>query len=51
MSYGTVPGGTLAVTGLATGHVWLAVASLGLVVAGALLVRLSFRRGRSPMSG
>ncbi|GAA4959548.1 hypothetical protein GCM10023205_23200 [Yinghuangia aomiensis] len=52
MPYGSVsaPGGVLAATGLATGQVWLVVVSLLLVLAGVLLVRLSFRRGRSPFA-
>ncbi|WP_150256259.1 LPXTG cell wall anchor domain-containing protein [Nocardiopsis deserti] len=47
--YAASSGGTLAVTGLATGYLWLVVAGFLLVVAGALLVRVSFRRDRGPL--
>ncbi|WP_017571153.1 LPXTG cell wall anchor domain-containing protein [Nocardiopsis halotolerans] len=47
--YTASSGGTLAVTGLATGYLWLIAVGLVLVVAGALLVRVSFRRDRGPM--
>lgn len=50
MPYGSAAtGGTLAYTGLAMGHVWLAASGLGLVLVGAVLVRLGFRRGRGPL--
>ncbi|MEU6393689.1 hypothetical protein [Streptomyces sp. NPDC046939] len=51
MSYGSIvgPGSTLAATGLATGQVWLVVTSFVAVVAGAALVRTSFRRGKGPV--
>ncbi|RNL85784.1 LPXTG cell wall anchor domain-containing protein [Halostreptopolyspora alba] len=42
-------GATLAATGVATGYLWLVVTGLLLVVAGALLIRLSFRRHRGPI--
>ncbi|MER8034836.1 hypothetical protein ACWEP8_28045 [Streptomyces hydrogenans] len=45
----TAPGGTLAATGLATGQLWLVAASVGAVIAGAILVRLAFRRGKGPV--
>ncbi|MGW3767570.1 hypothetical protein [Actinomadura verrucosospora] len=49
MSYGSAAtGGTLAYTGLAMGHTWLA-AALGLVLLGSVLVRFGFRRGRGPL--
>ncbi|GAA0274589.1 hypothetical protein GCM10010302_10210 [Streptomyces polychromogenes] len=45
----TAPGGTLAATGLATGQLWLVAASVPIVIAGALLVRLAFRREKGPV--
>lgn len=45
----TAPGSTLAATGLATGQLWLVGASIATVIAGALLVRLAFRRGKGPV--
>ncbi|WP_017595847.1 LPXTG cell wall anchor domain-containing protein [Nocardiopsis potens] len=52
MSYGsgTGSGAALAATGMAAGYSWLVAAGLVLVVAGALLIRVSFRRGRGPMA-
>ncbi|MDT0265006.1 hypothetical protein RM844_01750 [Streptomyces sp. DSM 44915] len=51
MPYGSVggSGGALAATGMATGQLWLTVASVALVLLGVGLVRLSFRRGRGPV--
>ncbi len=51
MPYGSTvgPGAGLAATGLATGQAWLLVASVTAVLLGALLVRVSFRRGRGPV--
>jgi LPXTG-motif cell wall-anchored protein len=51
MPYGTTaaPGGTLAATGLATGYLWMVAVGLVLVVAGALLIRLTFRRHQGPV--
>ncbi|HEU5027337.1 MULTISPECIES: hypothetical protein [Actinomadura] len=50
MPYGSAAtGGTLAYTGFAMGHVWLAATGLGLVLVGTVLVRLGFRRGRGPL--
>ncbi|MEV5885299.1 hypothetical protein AB0L74_21635 [Streptomyces sp. NPDC052020] len=46
----TGPGGALAATGLAAGQAWLAVVCAVLVVTGVALVRLTFRRGRGPVS-
>ena len=50
MPYGSAagPGATLAATGFATGYFWLVATGLLLVVAGALIIRLSFRRGVGP---
>ncbi|MEU0239384.1 LPXTG cell wall anchor domain-containing protein [Nocardiopsis sp. NPDC006198] len=47
--YSTGSGATLAATGFAAGYLWLVVVGLVLVVAGALLVRVSFRRDRGPL--
>ncbi|MFJ8859042.1 hypothetical protein ACIRD8_11460 [Streptomyces sp. NPDC102451] len=51
MPYGSIvgPGSTLAATGLATGQVWLVVASVSAVLLGAVTVRMSFRRGKGPV--
>ncbi|MGW7518354.1 hypothetical protein ACWGJ2_22490 [Streptomyces sp. NPDC054796] len=51
MPYGSItgPGGTLAATGLATGQMWLVVLSVVAVLAGVVLTRTSFRRGKGPL--
>ncbi|MBB4930565.1 LPXTG-motif cell wall-anchored protein [Lipingzhangella halophila] len=51
MNYGSTsgPGATLAATGFTTGYYWLVITGLVLVVAGALLIRLTFRRGVGPV--
>ncbi|GGZ82009.1 hypothetical protein ACH5AJ_14890 [Streptomyces rochei] len=51
MPYGSIvgPGSTLAATGLATGQIWLVVASVIAVLVGAIMVRVSFRRGKGPV--
>ncbi|MDA2804910.1 hypothetical protein [Nocardiopsis suaedae] len=51
MPYGSAsgPGATLAATGVATGYTWLVATGLILVVAGALMIRLSFRRKTGPL--
>lgn len=46
----TGSGGVLAATGLAAGQAWLVVVCAVLVLTGAALVRLRFRRGRGPVS-
>ncbi|MFD6098320.1 hypothetical protein ACFVWN_09955 [Nocardiopsis flavescens] len=50
MPYGssTGSGATLAVTGIATGHLWLVGIGLALTLVGALFIRFSFRAGRGP---
>jgi LPXTG-motif cell wall-anchored protein len=50
MPYGsaTGSGATLAVTGIATGHVWIIAIGLALTLIGALFIRLSFRTDRGP---
>ncbi|UED85373.1 hypothetical protein [Streptomyces profundus] len=40
-------GAGLALGGIALGQVWFVVGALALVLAGALLVRTTFRRGKS----
>ncbi|MEV6259514.1 hypothetical protein AB0M42_01915 [Streptomyces sp. NPDC051784] len=51
MPYGSIvgPGSTLAATGLATGQLWLVAVSVAAVLVGAVLVRVSFRRGKGPV--
>ncbi|MDX2546369.1 hypothetical protein ACOT81_36095 [Streptomyces sp. WI04-05B] len=51
MPYGSIvgPGSVLAATGLATGQVWLVAVSVVAVLVGAVLVRISFRRGKGPV--
>ncbi|WP_017589628.1 hypothetical protein [Nocardiopsis ganjiahuensis] len=50
MPYGsaTGSGATLAITGFATGHLWVIAIGLVLTLAGAVLIRLSFRADRGP---
>ncbi|MGD9485301.1 hypothetical protein WDH52_18970 [Streptomyces sp. TRM70308] len=48
MNYGEIAatGGGLSLFGLAFGQVWLVVLACAVVLAGALLVRVTFRRGK-----
>lgn len=50
MGYGTLAstGASIAIGGVILDQFWLVGASLGLVVAGALVIRYGFRRGKSP---
>ncbi|GAA1468004.1 hypothetical protein NE857_18435 [Nocardiopsis exhalans] len=50
MPYGsaTGSGATLAVTGFATGHLWIIAIGLLLTLAGAACIRFSFRSGVGP---
>lgn len=50
MPYGSAagPGATLAATGFATGYFWLVAIGIVLVVAGALIIRATFRAGVGP---
>lgn len=49
MPYGSATGGTtLAVTGIATGHLWLIAIGLLLTVVGAVLIRCTFRADLGP---
>ncbi|GAB2503078.1 LPXTG cell wall anchor domain-containing protein [Nocardiopsis aegyptia] len=50
MPYGSATGSgtTLAATGIATGHLWLIAVGLLVTVAGAVLIRFSFRADLGP---
>lgn len=49
MNYGSLAatGATLTIGGIVLGQVWLVAISAGLIIAGALVVRVSFRRRKT----
>lgn len=50
MNYGSLAntGVSLTIGGIVLNQTWLVAAAAGLVLAGALLIRVSFRRGKTP---
>ncbi|MCW2904339.1 MAG: hypothetical protein JWO67_6604 [Streptosporangiaceae bacterium] len=50
MNYGSLAatGASLTIGGIVLDQAWLVAVSFGLVLAGALLIRVSFRRGKTP---
>lgn len=50
MNYGQLAqtGASLTIGGVVLDQMWLITAAAGLVIAGALLIRFGFRRGKTP---
>lgn len=50
MNYGSLAntGAGLTIGGLVLNQTWLVAVAVGLVLVGALLIRLTFRRGKTP---
>lgn len=50
MHYGSLAstGATLTIGGVVLNQMWLVAAAAGLVLIGALLIRVTFRRGKTP---